>query len=320
LPSFGEKLKLERERQNITLDQVSVSTKIAIRMLRAIEEDHFDQLPGGIFNKGFIRAYARVLSLDEDQTLADYRKASGNDVAPSQADSPLQNLAAASVRQGSSLEHAPPDRENSKHELNLDRVEADSRTLENQLPWGVFAALLLLVALTLSLWSRFERSHTKDASLAPVSNSAPTAAAPASGAPASPAPASPVKNLPVAPGTSSAAEMRAPAAHTPSPTSAAYIGGSSPNITASSSLGPSEFSLVIQARKESWITITADGKPSSPELMSAGSERTVHGRKQVIVKAGNAGAIEFQFNGQKVPAPGEYGQVKTVTFGPTGII
>ena len=71
MPSFGEKLKLERERQNITLDQVSVSTKIAIRMLRAIEEDNFNQLPGGIFNKGFIRAYARVLGLDEEQTLAD---------------------------------------------------------------------------------------------------------------------------------------------------------------------------------------------------------------------------------------------------------
>jgi cytoskeleton protein RodZ len=312
LPSFGEKLKRERERQNITLDQVSVSTKIAIRMLRAIEENNFNQLPGGIFNKGFIRAYARVLGLDEEHTVADYLKASGNDVAPSHADDQLKNLApaAAAVRHGSSLEKAPGGRENAKHELNLDRVEADSSPLDNQLPWGIFAALLLLVALTLSLWSRFERRHPKEAALAPVSNPSPTSAAPAL----------PVPTLPAPHRTSATPEMRVPPAHAPSPTSAAYIGGSSPNTTASSSPSPSEFSLVIQARRESWITITADGKPFSPELMSAGTERTVHGRKQVIVKAGNAGAIEFQLNGQKFPAPGEYGQVKTVTFGPGGII
>ena len=37
LATFGEKLRLERERKNITLEQISVATKIAIRMLRAIE-------------------------------------------------------------------------------------------------------------------------------------------------------------------------------------------------------------------------------------------------------------------------------------------
>ena len=61
MPSFGEKLKLEREKRKITLDQISASTKIGTRMLQALEEDRFTQLPGGIFNKGFVRAYARVV-------------------------------------------------------------------------------------------------------------------------------------------------------------------------------------------------------------------------------------------------------------------
>src|SRR6202790_1384170 len=78
LPSFGEKLKLEREKRNITLEQISVSTKIGTRMLRALEENQFNQLPGGIFNKGFVRAYSRVLGLDEEQTIADYLQASGD--------------------------------------------------------------------------------------------------------------------------------------------------------------------------------------------------------------------------------------------------
>src|ERR1700686_4388209 len=78
LPSFGQKLKLEREKRNVTLEQISVSTKIGIRMLRALEEDQFNQLPGGIFNKGFVRAYSRVLGLDEEQTVAEYFQASGD--------------------------------------------------------------------------------------------------------------------------------------------------------------------------------------------------------------------------------------------------
>src|SRR6202140_4108381 len=85
LPSFGEKLKLEREKRNITLDQVSVSTKIGLRMLRALEENQFSQLPGGIFNKGFVRAYSRVVGLDEEQTIADHLQASG-DAPPARAD------------------------------------------------------------------------------------------------------------------------------------------------------------------------------------------------------------------------------------------
>src|SRR5712691_5034854 len=41
-------------------------------MLRALEDEHFDQLPGGVFNKGFVRAYARQVGLDEEESVADY--------------------------------------------------------------------------------------------------------------------------------------------------------------------------------------------------------------------------------------------------------
>jgi cytoskeletal protein RodZ len=70
--TFGDKFRRERERQGIKLEDVSNSTKIGSRMLRAIEEEHFDQLPGGVFNKGFIRAYAKHLGLDEEETITGY--------------------------------------------------------------------------------------------------------------------------------------------------------------------------------------------------------------------------------------------------------
>jgi cytoskeletal protein RodZ len=69
---FGDKFRKARERQGIKLEDVSNSTKIGSRMLRAIEEEDFDQLPGGVFNKGFVRAYAKYLGLDEEETITGY--------------------------------------------------------------------------------------------------------------------------------------------------------------------------------------------------------------------------------------------------------
>jgi cytoskeletal protein RodZ len=72
LEAFGEKLRRQREQRGITLEAISSTTKISTRMLRALEEEHFDQLPGGVFNKGFIRAYARQVGLDEEEAITDY--------------------------------------------------------------------------------------------------------------------------------------------------------------------------------------------------------------------------------------------------------
>ena len=70
--AFGDKFRTERERRGFTLDDVSNVTKIGSRMLKAIEEEHFDRLPGGVFNKGFIRTYARHLGLNDEEAIADY--------------------------------------------------------------------------------------------------------------------------------------------------------------------------------------------------------------------------------------------------------
>src|SRR6266568_8901882 len=86
--SFGARLKREREKKGITLDDISLSTKIGTRLLHALEDEHFDQLPGGIFNKGFVRAYARHLGMDEDQAIADYLEASGQAPPPGSIETP----------------------------------------------------------------------------------------------------------------------------------------------------------------------------------------------------------------------------------------
>src|SRR5579864_3785424 len=70
--AFGNKFRTERERRGFTLDDVSNVTKINSRMLKAIEDEHFDLLPGGVFNKGFVRAYAKHLGFNDEESVSEY--------------------------------------------------------------------------------------------------------------------------------------------------------------------------------------------------------------------------------------------------------
>ena len=76
--TFGDHLKREREMRGVSLDEISAATRIATRFLRAIENEQWDQLPGGVFNRGFVRAVARYLGLDEENTVAENAAAVGD--------------------------------------------------------------------------------------------------------------------------------------------------------------------------------------------------------------------------------------------------
>jgi cytoskeletal protein RodZ len=69
---FGEHLKREREMRGVSLEEISAATRIAPRFLQALENEQWEQLPGGVFNRGFIRSVAHYLGLDEDSLVAEY--------------------------------------------------------------------------------------------------------------------------------------------------------------------------------------------------------------------------------------------------------
>ena len=70
--SFGEELRLAREARGITLRHISDQTRISIRYLEAIESNDYKRLPGGIFNRSFIKAYAKQIGFDEEEALEGY--------------------------------------------------------------------------------------------------------------------------------------------------------------------------------------------------------------------------------------------------------
>jgi cytoskeleton protein RodZ len=70
--SFGELLKRERELREVSLNELTVKTRVPPKFLEALENEDWGRLPGGVFNRGFIRAIARYLGLSEERFLAEY--------------------------------------------------------------------------------------------------------------------------------------------------------------------------------------------------------------------------------------------------------
>lgn len=72
--SFGEQLRRAREARGIPLREISEQTRISIRYLEGIEANDYKQLPGGIFNRSFIKAYARYIGFPEKEALEAYTR------------------------------------------------------------------------------------------------------------------------------------------------------------------------------------------------------------------------------------------------------
>ena len=72
--NFGSYLKHERELRGVPLEEISGTTKIHIRFLRALEENSFDELPGEVFIKGYIRSYANTIGSDVEEMLNIYKE------------------------------------------------------------------------------------------------------------------------------------------------------------------------------------------------------------------------------------------------------
>jgi transcriptional regulator with XRE-family HTH domain len=72
MSSFGEELRRERELREISLAEVAEATKINVRFLEAIERNDFECLPGGLYNRGIVRAYCQFIGADSEAMVNAY--------------------------------------------------------------------------------------------------------------------------------------------------------------------------------------------------------------------------------------------------------
>ena len=73
--SIGSYLRRTRQARNMSVAEVSRATRIPSAAIERIEADHFDDLPGEVFTRGFLKAYATAVRLAPDEVLARYTAA-----------------------------------------------------------------------------------------------------------------------------------------------------------------------------------------------------------------------------------------------------
>jgi cytoskeletal protein RodZ len=122
--NFGERLKRERELREVSPNEIVVATRISLRFLEALENEDWKKLPGGVFNRGFVRAIARYLGLDEEALLAEYDLAHGDQSA-----------------------EAPPAPEN--------RIPSPPKWVAAALALGALAVIAALIAAGVYGWRRY---------------------------------------------------------------------------------------------------------------------------------------------------------------------
>ena len=72
--SLGEQLRLAREARGMGLREICDQTRISVHYLEAIEANDYKRLPGGVFNRSFIKAYAKCVGYDEREAIEGYTR------------------------------------------------------------------------------------------------------------------------------------------------------------------------------------------------------------------------------------------------------
>ena len=70
--SFGAALRRTREEKGISLDEIAGETRLSKRYLQALEDEAIHKLPGGTYNRAYLRSYAAYLGLDIDRLVHEY--------------------------------------------------------------------------------------------------------------------------------------------------------------------------------------------------------------------------------------------------------
>lgn len=335
--SFGERLRRERELRGVTLEEIAAATKIGTRHLRSLENEQFKNLPGGIFNKGFVRAYARFLGIDEEQAVTDYLAACGE---------PEQNGVEINASQliAQRKEVEAQTRAASKRAKELHSIQSGD---PSGFPW---LALLGLALIGLIAWGGREwylkhkaeqQTAPQVVQQAPIENQAPSPIQDQSAVGqtntttggASPSPTA-TQNANIgssASQASSAKQSTPPVASKPNDSNpsektvqpdvtVSQPAPKPPNPALAKVVAPGNFVVSIHARQRTWVSIIADGKQVMSGELEPSSKRDVQAHDSITVKTGNAGGTDIAFNGKPLPALGADSEVRTITVSADGTV
>lgn len=279
--SFSANLKSEREKRKISLAQIAADTNISLRHLESLEEGRFHDLPGGMYNRAFIKAYCESLDLDLDEVMDRYEaEISATPEKPARSRGTV------------------PQKDSS---LKLS-------------PVVVWSALLLIAAIGVFnfrsissfLTPYFSQTRFEEPRYSESQPPAPSMPSP------SPAPA------PMAPEPETAPPAVEPI--TPQPETPAHVAPPqeaqppTPPTPVAPSVPAPTIQLRITATDKCWVSVGRDGSAAVSRLLEPGEVQSIGATERISVLLGNAGGASLTINGRPAKPLGKAGEVVKITI------
>jgi cytoskeleton protein RodZ len=319
MASFGESLRREREMRGVSLEEISATTKINLRFLQALEAEDFAKIPGGLFTRSFLRAYAGYLGLDAERILAEYQLV------------------------------APPAVEGISNFNKIGLPQGRRRSVRR------FVPSLVAVPLLMSGYLLYRYSHRTPEIPVSVPVTAPVSSAPGAttqNAAANPSPQGSGSGVTAA-STSDAKDLTAQSDQPSSPRSESLMGaeqapsGGQPGLNVPSATGatttgvekapgnPAEASaasptagirggegdlvLEVATTERAWVAVDADGKTIFQHTLDPNEVKTFTAKDSFEVWTGNAQGTVLTLNGAKQKPLGREGEIKRVRLTRDGL-
>ena len=299
MTSIGDTLRRERLKRRLDLEGVSRQLKIPPRLLEAIEDERFDRLPGGVFAKSFVRQYARMLGLDEEEIVGELQRLLEPPPALEPAFEPERSTAVpvGRVEVFETIAEPHPGRSSTLRSL-------------------VMVILVMLICSAVYAWWQrgghfpWRLVVARQDTPAPVETVQRPVVAPVAEATPQTQPA--VETPPEAPQQDAAAVA---ADATPADTrETPEVSASAPAPASSSADTGVRVEIRAQEQQRVWFSARADGKFLYAVTLEPNESRTVEAGKTVLLKLGNAGGANFSLNGKPVGTVGPKGQIRSVQF------
>lgn len=277
MASFGANLRREREMRGVPLEEISEATKISVRCLQALEAEQFSKLPGGIFTRSFIRAYAKYLGLDEEKVMAEFQV-----LAPRIEEADLSRLAPAKTKEPRPKSRAP------------------------------LVGLLVGVALLAGGYTLYN-SYLRRAAGLPAKGTGPVSSAPSQVSPppqSTPAAGTTAEGKATPSGGTDSGT--AVAASNPGDLSKSASATSTSAKGANGSPADSGLTLQVAATEQTWVAVDADGKTALQGILKPNEIQTFKAKDFFDLRTGNAQGIILTLNGETLKPLGRHGEFKKV--------
>jgi len=319
MASFGESLRREREMRGVSLEEISATTKINQRFLQALETEDFAKLPGGLFTRSFLRAYAGYLGLDAERILAEYQL-----VAPSAVEgiSNFNKISLPQARRGSLRRFVPSvvavpllvagyvlyRYSHRTPEIPVN-VPATAPVSSSPVPTTQNAAASPSPQGSGSGATAASTPDAKDLTAQSDQPSSPRGENPM-GTEQSPSGGQPNQNLPSAGGAATTGIEKA--SGNPVEASAASPGTGSRG-------GEGDLVLEVATTERAWVAVDADGKTIFQRTLDPNEVKTFTAKDSFEVWTGNAQGTVLTLNGTKQKPLGRQGEIKRVRLTRDGL-